>query len=138
MNTLNFNISTLSQEHVKKFMFVVTLLTLAALLMAMPEQAYASSGGGGGTGADDFNDIWQRLQGWTQGTLGKVIAGSMVIVGIVMGIARQSLMAFAVGTGGGMGLSYSPDIIEAVFGSTLAHIDSAAAAAIVLSNGMGL
>lgn len=135
MNTLNFNISTFSQEHVKKFMFVVTLLTLAALLMAMPEQAYATTSG---TGADDFDSIWQRLQGWTQGTLGKVIAGSMVIVGIVMGIARQSLMAFAVGTGGGMGLSYSPDIIEAVFGSTLAHIDSAAAAAIVLSNGMGL
>lgn len=136
MNT--FSINGLSQDQVKKFMAMVALLVLAAFLMALPETSYATTGGGTGTGADDFDDIWKRLVGWSQGTLGKVIAGSMVLVGIVMGVARQSLMAFAVGTGGGMGLSYAPDIIESVFGSTLAHIDSVTAATIVLSNGMGL
>ena len=39
-----------------------------------------------GTGGDEFSDVWETLKEWIQGTLGRVIAGSMILVGIVAGI----------------------------------------------------
>ncbi|MNR61589.1 hypothetical protein D3C85_1833820 [compost metagenome] len=54
-----------------------------------------------------------------QGTLGRVVAGSMVLVGIVSGIVRQSIMSFATGVGGGVGLYNTPTIIESIMTATL-------------------
>ncbi|MFC0180961.1 TraA family conjugative transfer protein [Thorsellia kenyensis] len=72
-----------------------------------------------GSGGDAFSDVWDTLKEWTQGTLGRIIAGAMVLVGIVGGIARQSLMAFALGIGGGMGLYNTPTVVESVMSATL-------------------
>ncbi|MBF4222977.1 hypothetical protein EAY74_22285, partial [Vibrio anguillarum] len=66
-----------------------------------------------------FTDVWDTLKDWTQGTLGRIVAGAMVLVGIVGGIARQSLMAFALGIGGGMGLYNTPTVVESVMSATL-------------------
>jgi len=72
-----------------------------------------------GTGGTAFDDVWLTLTDWTQGTLGRIVAGSMILVGIVQGVARQSLMSFALGIGGGMGLYNSPKVIETVMSATL-------------------
>jgi conjugal transfer pilus assembly protein TraA len=72
-----------------------------------------------GTGGEAFDDVWSTLTDWTQGSLGRIIAGSMVLVGIVGGIARQSLMAFALGVGGVMGLYNTPTVVESVLSATL-------------------
>ena len=47
-----------------------------------------------------------------------------VLVGIVGGIARQSLMAFALGIGGGMGLYNTPTVVESVMSATLPVVAS--------------
>ncbi|WP_052238978.1 TraA family conjugative transfer protein [Escherichia coli] len=63
------------------------LMTIGALgLMALmiSEPSFA------GTGGDAFTDVWDTLKDWTQGTLGRIVAGAMVLVGIVGGIARQA------------------------------------------------
>ena len=91
------------------------LMTIGALgLMALmiSEPSFA------GTGGDAFTDVWDTLKDWTQGTLGRIVAGAMVLVGIVGGIARQSLMAFALGIGGGMGLYNTPTVVESVMSAT--------------------
>lgn len=80
-----------------------------------------------GTGGEAFDDVWSTLTDWTQGTLGRIIAGSMVLVGIVGGIARQSLMAFALGVGGGMGLYNTPTVVESVMSATLPVVAAQAA-----------
>jgi conjugal transfer pilus assembly protein TraA len=86
----------------------------AAILVAMlPMIALA------GTGGSEFDDIWITLSDWVEGTLGRVIAAGIVVVGIVAGIVRQSLMAFAIGIGGGMGLYNTPTIIEEILTATL-------------------
>ncbi|MEC8483250.1 MAG: TraA family conjugative transfer protein [Pseudomonadota bacterium] len=77
-----------------------------------------------GTGGDAFTDVWDTLKDWTQGTLGRIVAGAMVLVGIVGGIARQSLMAFALGIGGGMGLYNTPTVVESVMSATLPVVAS--------------
>ncbi|NLC21312.1 MAG: hypothetical protein GX771_05280 [Halomonadaceae bacterium] len=86
----------------------------AAIMVAMlPVIALA------GTGGSEFDDIWITLSDWVEGTLGRVIAAGIVVVGIVAGIVRQSLMAFAIGIGGGMGLYNTPTIIEEIMSATL-------------------
>jgi conjugal transfer pilus assembly protein TraA len=82
-------------------------------LMLLPTAALA------GTGGAEFEEIWITLQDWIEGTLGRIIAAGIVIVGIVAGIARQSLMAFAIGIAGGMGLYNTPTIIDEIMGATL-------------------
>jgi conjugal transfer pilus assembly protein TraA len=84
-----------------------------ALLCLIPIAAMA------GTGGTEFDDIWDTLVDWSQGTLGRIIAGSMILVGIIAGVVRQSLMAFAVGIGGAIGLYNFGTVIEAVMSATL-------------------
>lgn len=97
------------------------LMTIGALgLMALmiSEPSFADAIG------DAFTDVWDTLKDWTQGTLGRIVAGAMVLVGIVGGIARQSLMAFALGIGGGMGLYNTPTVVESVMSATLPVVAS--------------
>ena len=104
----------------------VTAVALALVLAFTASEAFA------GTGGTAFDDVWLTLTDWSQGTLGRIIAGSMVVVGLVGGIARQSIASFAVGIGGGMGLYNTPTVIESVMTSTLPIIASAVEAAGVL------
>lgn len=112
------------------FFIVLAVLTAALLMMADPAQA--------GTAGSEFDDVWETLKDWTQGTLGRIVAGSMILVGIVGGIARQSLMAFAMGIGGGVGLYNSPTVVESIMSATIEHADKATSAAMTLGNGLGL
>ncbi len=72
-----------------------------------------------GTGGTEFDPVWTLVTDWSQGALGRIIAGSLVLVGIIAGVAKQSLMSFAVGIGGGVGLFYAPTIIDATVTGTL-------------------
>ncbi|MDU4190318.1 MULTISPECIES: TraA family conjugative transfer protein [Aeromonas] len=104
---------------------------VAVALVLAPDSVHA------GTGGTAFDDVWTTLKDWTQGTLGRIVAGAMILVGVVGGIARQSLMAFAMGIGGGMGLYNSPTVVESIMSATLEHADKIAPAAINLTNGLG-
>ncbi len=92
-------------------MVLISAIGVIGLLITDPALA--------GTGGTAFDAVWNTLKDWTQGTLGRIIAGAMVIVGLVAGIARQSLMGFALGVGGGMGLYNTPTVIESVMSATL-------------------
>lgn len=107
-------------------------LSLAAVSLAFAGDAFAADSAGGA----EFDAVWETLVAWTTGTLGKIVAGAMILVGIIGGIARQSLMAFAIGIAGGMGLNYAPDIIEGVMTSTLEKAPSVIPLASQIANGM--
>lgn len=116
-----------------------TILSLGALIAAMfmllSDPSYA---GGGGT---EFEDVWITLEEWTQGTLGRIITLSIIIVGAVIGVMRQSLMTFAVGFAMGMGLYNAPLIIDSIVGATVANLDKATPAleaAKQIGNGLGV
>jgi len=98
-------------------LFLLMGLVAVALVLA-PDSVHA------GTGGTAFDDVWTTLKDWTQGTLGRIVAGAMILVGVVGGIARQSLMAFAMGIGGGMGLYNSPTVVESIMSATLEHADN--------------
>ncbi|AIJ10670.1 Conjugative transfer protein TraA (plasmid) [Edwardsiella anguillarum ET080813] len=58
------------------------------------------------------------------------------MVGIVGGIARQSLMAFAMGIGGGMGLYNAPTVVESMMSATLEHAEKVIPAVVHITNGL--
>ena len=121
---------TSTSNNKANLLFWVALAIVISFVFTNP--AYA------GTGGTEFDDVWTTLTDWTQGTLGRIIAGSMILVGIVGGIARQSLMAFALGIGGGVGLYNSPTVVESIMTATLETADKVAPAAIQIGNGLGL
>lgn len=102
----------------KTVLFAVGLL---ATYLLLANQAMA---GAGTAGADDdtFGDVWETLTGWTQGTFGRIIALTLVLVGAAMGVVRQSLITFVVGVAMGLGLYNAPTIIDTIMGASLEDI----------------
>jgi len=113
----------------------VATAVLAVTMIAPEVLAGATATTTTTAGGDEFNSVWATLTGWMTGTLGKVAAGSMILVGIIAGVVKQSLMSFAVGAGGGVGLYQTPTVIDAMFGSTLDKLP-AATEAVQFTNGL--
>jgi conjugal transfer pilus assembly protein TraA len=88
-------------------------LALGALALLAPDAALAGAGG------VEFNDIYVTLTGWMTGLLGRVIAVTMIIVAIVAGVARQSIMGFVMGIAACLGMFTAPGIIDAVVSAAL-------------------
>ncbi|MCG7878161.1 MAG: conjugal transfer protein TraA [Candidatus Thiodiazotropha endolucinida] len=98
----------------------------------IPEQASA------GTGGTEFQDVWDTVKEYMQGLLGRIVAGAMILVGIVAGVARQSLMSFAIGVGGGVGLYNTPTVIENIMTATIKQVPTEANTIIPIFNGLGM
>lgn len=66
-----------------------------------------------------FDTIFTQLSNWCQGSFGRLVTMMLVIVGIVGGIGKQSLLAFGLGLGGGIGLYNLPTIIQSLLTATI-------------------
>ncbi|MCW0399309.1 hypothetical protein NB700_001865 [Xanthomonas sacchari] len=88
------------------------VLTLA--LLATAGAAIAASGNAANGGAE-FQDLYNLVLGWSEGVLGKTIAVAAFLIGMVMGVAKQSIWAFAIGILFAAALAFGPSIIEGVF-----------------------
>lgn len=108
---------------------IIFFALISALLVLMMSSAMAGGGG------DEFDEVWDTIEDWTTGTLGKIIAGAMILVGIIGGVARQSLMAFAVGIAGAMGLKYAPEIVSSIMSASIEGM-TAVDAAKTFTNGL--
>ncbi|WP_304526736.1 TraA family conjugative transfer protein [Halomonas sp. I5-271120] len=109
----------------------------ATLMMFVAALAAVAAGEAlAGTGTGTFDQVWQTVTDWTQGTLGRIITLAMIVVGVVAGIGRQSLLAFATGLGAGVGMYNAPDIVEAILQATLPAAEKATPVIMQLSNGL--
>ncbi|POZ50640.1 TraA family conjugative transfer protein [Methylovulum psychrotolerans] len=81
---------------------------LLVALVVFQEASFA------GTDGDDFADIYTKLESWSKGTLGKVIALGMFLVGLATGVVQQSIIAVVIGISGALSLYYGPAIINSV------------------------
>lgn len=87
------------------------LVALSAVAATTPAMASTTN--------TDFDLVFTTLREWTEGSLGRVLAISMIIIGITMGIARQSIMSFAIGIAAGLGLYTAPAVVEGIVSATL-------------------
>ena len=90
-------------------------LAVAGLLLGGAAAVYA---GGAATGGSEFSEIWDLIEGWSQGFLGRILALGALIVGIAFGLVRQSVIAAVVGIAMAIVLQYGPTVIEGIVTST--------------------
>jgi len=109
----------MNMTKVEKRMLMVGASALILTVAVMPHVALA------GTGGAALDDVWLSISDFTQGTLGRIIAGLMVVAGLGAGIMRQSLGGFIVGLGAGIGLYNTPTVLETMVSATLPVVHAA-------------
>jgi len=86
-------------------------LQVAALLLvaaSIPMQAYAGAGG------TEFTPVYDQLTGWSNGTLGKVLGIAALLVGLGVGVIKQSVIAAVVGIAVALTAGFGPGVIDGV------------------------
>lgn len=61
-----------------------------------------------------FNPILNEVTKWAEGSLGKLLALAAFIIGMGIGLVRQSVMAVVVGLAFAMVMAYGPTIIGSI------------------------
>lgn len=105
-------------------------LMIGAVLAVSTAIVYAGDGG------KEFTAVYEMLEGWATGTLGKIIALSALIVGIGFGLVRQSVIAAVIGISMALVLNFGPSVISGILTATGEGMDMTGIAH--LSNGLGL
>lgn len=85
----------------------------AAVLSALAGSAFA------GTGGQEFQQVYEQISGWTNGVLGKSLAVAALLVGLGIGIIKQSVIAGVVGVGMGLVAGFGPSVIDGVVTAAL-------------------
>lgn len=115
MTTLTLKTETEKHNILKKVVKNTAVVSALAAAAFAPEILVAAGGAAPSSpAAAIFTDLADFLWDALGGTLGTVVIVSMIIVGVVGGIVNQSLMAFAVGIGGAIGLTYLKAIVTNV------------------------
>jgi conjugal transfer pilus assembly protein TraA len=97
----------------ERTVLTLAVVALASLALTLPESVLAGAGG------TEFQGAYDMLTGWMTGILGRIIAVTFIIVGLVAGVMRQSIMGFVVGVAAGLGVFVAPDIIDSIVTATL-------------------
>jgi conjugal transfer pilus assembly protein TraA len=87
-----------------------------AALALMGLVATAAMAGNGGNAA--FGALATQLIEWSQGSLGIIIAVAALLVGLSIGVVKQSMMAVVLGLGIAIALYYGPTVITGLLAST--------------------
>lgn len=67
-----------------------------------------------------FATVYNTVRDWSQGTLGRLLALSAFLIGMGIGLVKQSAMAVVLGVAFALILRYGPDVIEGIFGFAVA------------------
>jgi len=91
------------------------LIALAvAAAMVLPMQAMAGAGG------TEFTQVYDQLTGWSNGTLGKVLGIAALLVGLGVGVIKQSVIAAVVGISIALTAGFGPGVIDGVISTGVA------------------
>lgn len=87
---------------------MMTAALAVALILGFTASAWAGSGG------EEFSSVYDTLVDWSQGTLGRIISITMILVGMGMAVVRMTLVMVVVAIGGGLILYNAPTVIESI------------------------
>ena len=88
-------------------------LALVAVLVLAAEPAAAA-----GTGGSEFKSLYELIAGWATGYLGRAIAVSFLVVGLLTGLIRGSVIAAVTAIGAAVALLMLPTIVDTIFAGT--------------------
>ncbi|MEY4683801.1 MAG: hypothetical protein RLZ25_260 [Pseudomonadota bacterium] len=86
---------------------IMTLLIIGIALLSCSELLLAGTGG-----SSEFGNIYTLLTGWLQGMLGRILAVTFMLVGLVSGVMRGSMMGLVLGIACGLGVYTAPTVID--------------------------
>lgn len=89
-------------------------LVVSLIVLLLPDAAWAGTGGG-----DEFNEVYERVKGWAQGGLGKLIATLFLLVGIGAGVVARSVAAAIPALAAALFLFFGPKVIESIMTATV-------------------
>lgn len=101
-----------------KSVFFTSRSLLAAAAIGIGALSVATLSHAGTTGTE-FQIVYDTLTDWVNGYLGRTIAFSFLILGLMVGIARQSLIAIAVSGACGFGLLIAPTVLDNILSATV-------------------
>lgn len=88
------------------------------LAVALP-LALAAALAHAGAGGTEFQNIYTQVSGWTNGVLGKTLAVSALLVGLGIGVIKQSVLSAVVGVAMGLVAGFGPSVIDTVISAAL-------------------
>ena len=97
----------------------VEKLLMLAIALAFALAAMSSQAGAGGT---EFTQVYDQITGWANGTLGKTLAVSALLVGLGVGVIKQSIIAAVVGVAMALVSGFGPGVIDGVISSGVAIV----------------
>ena len=110
-----------------------SVLGLFALIGAMMLLNQANAG----SDSQEFTQVYQKLTDWAQGTLGKILALTCIIVGTAFTISRGTLIYAVIGIAMCLVLYNAPSVIDGILTATVTNVDSSTLeAATQLNNGL--
>lgn len=92
------------------------LTALCALLVTVAVMPAVSMAG---TGGAEFNGAYTTVTGWLTGDLGRLIAAALLVVGLIAGVMRQSIMAAVPAIACGLVATLAPGVIDTVVTAVL-------------------
>lgn len=102
---------------------VEPLESAQSLSVNLPETVDGPTSGRSAVMAEDpFSEIFQTLTEGPLSVLTKLMGGLMLVMGLISGIARQSIMSFVTGMGGGIFMFQMPHVVQAIVGSTATQV----------------
>lgn len=113
MTSLLASCNAFATKHRQVLSTIMALSCLALVVVLMPSVSHA------GTGTGPLDTVYTTFMGWTEGNMGRLIAAIFAIVGIVAGIARQSIIAFVMCFGVAIGFANLQAILSSVMTATL-------------------
>lgn len=90
---------------------------IAFMLLMSHFQARAGAGG------TEFTQVYDQLTGWANGTLGKVLGVAALLVGLGVGVIKQSVIAAVVGISIALTAGFGPGVIDGVVSSGVAIVN---------------
>lgn len=72
-----------------------------------------------GAGGTEFQSIYDQVRGWTNGVLGKTLAVSALLVGLGIGVIKQSVLSAVVGVAMGLVAGFGPNVVDSIITAAL-------------------
>lgn len=91
-----------------------TLILIGLTLLGVSDLLMAGTGG-----SSEFGNIYTLLTGWLQGMLGRILAVTFMLVGLVSGVMRGSMMGLVLGIACGLGVYTAPTVIDNIVTAVL-------------------
>lgn len=91
---------------------------LLAVAISIPLQAMAGAGG------SEFTQVYDQLTGWSNGVLGKVLGVAALLVGLGVGVIKQSVIAAVVGIAMALTAGFGPGVIDGVISSGVSIVNA--------------